>query len=251
MGAPVLWQYSFSNYNEKVRWALDFKGIPHERRTLVPGFPRAMWLSLRGTVPVVDLDGDRVVDSTRIIEALEGRWPDPPLYPADPDERRRALEWEEFFDEDAGHEVRRVFFYELRDNHEFVGNLLMTDLGPVTRRVFRAAFAVPGSMAYARRRYRFYAEDAEKARVKVEEALDRIVAEAGPDGYLVGSRFTIADLTAAALLYPLAWPDEFPYALPDPPDLGTLAPLIEHPACEWISGMYRRHRGTSAEIARG
>ena len=21
---PVLWQYSFSNYNEKARWALDF-----------------------------------------------------------------------------------------------------------------------------------------------------------------------------------------------------------------------------------
>ena len=50
---------------------------------------------LRGgtsTVPVIDIDGTRIGDSTRIIEELERRWPDPPLYPAASDERQRALE---------------------------------------------------------------------------------------------------------------------------------------------------------------
>ena len=88
MGPPVLWQYSFSNYNEKVRWALDHKSVPHVRRSLMPGGPRAMVFSARGTLPVVDLDGERLVDSTRIIAALEKRYPDPPLYPADPDAAR-------------------------------------------------------------------------------------------------------------------------------------------------------------------
>jgi glutathione S-transferase len=78
---PVLWQYNFSNFNEKARWALDFKGIPHTRRSLLPAGPRAMLFSLRGTLPVLDLDGERVVDSTRIIEALERRYPEPPLTP--------------------------------------------------------------------------------------------------------------------------------------------------------------------------
>jgi glutathione S-transferase len=63
-----------------------------------------------GTLPVFDLDGERVVDSTRIIEALERRFPERPLYPEDADERRRALELEDFFDEHAGHEMRRVGF---------------------------------------------------------------------------------------------------------------------------------------------
>ena len=65
-----------------------------------------------GTLPVIDLDGGRIVDSTKIIEALERSQPEPALYPADPDERRRALELEDFFDEHAGHDMRRVGFWE-------------------------------------------------------------------------------------------------------------------------------------------
>src|SRR5215208_2464548 len=108
-GSPVLWQYSFSNFNEKARWALDFKGIPHRRRSLMPGGPRAMLFSRgNGTLPVLDLDGRRIVDSTAIIAALEERQPEPALYPADEEARRRALELEDHFDELAGHDVRRV-----------------------------------------------------------------------------------------------------------------------------------------------
>lgn len=33
---PVLWQLQISHYVEKVRWALDYKRIPHIRRSLVP-----------------------------------------------------------------------------------------------------------------------------------------------------------------------------------------------------------------------
>ena len=29
---PVLWHYTFSNYNEKIRWTLDHRRIPHTRR---------------------------------------------------------------------------------------------------------------------------------------------------------------------------------------------------------------------------
>jgi hypothetical protein len=33
MSAPVLWHISFSNFNEKARWALDYKQIAHVRAT--------------------------------------------------------------------------------------------------------------------------------------------------------------------------------------------------------------------------
>ncbi len=33
-----LHQFQFSHYNEKARWALDFKGLKYEKRSLLPGF---------------------------------------------------------------------------------------------------------------------------------------------------------------------------------------------------------------------
>jgi glutathione S-transferase len=246
---PVLWQYNFSNFNEKVRWALDYKGVAHVRRSLLPNTPRALLFSLRGTLPVLDLDGERLVDSTRIIEALETRHPQPALYPTETAERERALELEEFFDEHAGHELRRAAFYEQRGNADYLSALMTTGRGSGTRRFYRVMMSLPGSMAYAKRRYRFYAPDAERARAKIAEALDRIVAERGANGYLVGSQFSVADLTAASLLFALAWPAELQYDYPAPPDSELLTSLEQHPGVAWIKEIYRRHRGPSMEIA--
>ena len=53
-------------------------------------------------------------------------------------------------------------------------------------------------------------EAAELARGKVLAALDRLEAELDGNEYLVGDRFSVADLTAAALFYPLAFPPEGP-----------------------------------------
>jgi glutathione S-transferase len=247
--SPLLWQYTFSNFNEKARWALDFKEIEHRRRSLMPGGPRAMWFSLRGTVPVLDLDGRRIVDSTRIIEALERSKPEPALYPADPGERERALALEEFFDEHAGHEMRRVAFHELRDEPSYQVALLATDRGAPTRTILRTM--LPGAMVYARRRYRIYAQDAEIGKTKLVAALDRIEAERAGGPYLVGERFSVADLTAAALLFPLANPPELQYSFPQPPPpqlAQWLESVAEHPAVGWIAGIYRDHRGSSAAI---
>jgi glutathione S-transferase len=242
---PVLWQYNFSNFNEKVRWALDYKEVAHVRRSLLPNTRRALLFSIRGTLPVLDLDGERFVDSTRIIETLERRYPEPSLYPAASAERERALELEEFFDEHAGHEIRRAAFYEQRDNLDYLSAFLTTGRGRTTRRLYRALMSLPGSMSYANRRYRFYAPDAERARTKISEALDRIVAERRTSDYLVGSEFSIADLTAAALLFPLAWPAELQYDYPPPPDSELLGSFERHPGVAWIKEMYGRHRGSS------
>jgi glutathione S-transferase len=246
VSAPVLWQYNFSNFNEKARWALDYKGVAHVRHSLLPGAPRAMAFSRRGTLPVLDLDGERIMDSSAIIAALEKSHPEPALYPSDPSERAAALELEEFFDEQAGHELRRAGFYDWRGSPGFVSGLLGTGQGRAVRAFVRAA--LPGAMIYARRRYRIYPADAERARAKLGTALDRIQAERNASGYLVGERFSVADLTAASLLYALAWPAELQYDYPAPPPWGEMASLAEHPAVEWIRDIYARHRGRSADV---
>lgn len=220
------------------------------RRSLLPVSPRAIRFSLRGTLPVLDLNGERIVDSTRIIEALERHSPQPALYPDDPAERERALALEDFFDERAGHDLRRVAFYSLRDDPGYVGAFLTTGRGPATRRMFHALLSMPGSMAYANRRYRINAADVAASTTALAAALDRITSELQPSGYLVGSRFSVADLAAAALLFPLAWPAELQYDYPDPPDAGFARTFDGHPALDWIRQIYSRHRGSSAEIAR-
>ncbi|HEY6636420.1 MAG TPA: glutathione S-transferase family protein, partial [Solirubrobacterales bacterium] len=248
---PVLWQYSFSNYNEKARWALDFKRIPHRRRSVMPGGFRGLWLS-RGerTLPAIDLNGERIIDSTAIIAALEGRQPDPPLYPADPEERRRALELEEHFDEHAGHDMRRVGFWELRQNLDYGLEFMTTDQPRIRASVakVRLRLAFPVVWRYMNRRYDFTEATVKRSREVLAAALDRIEAERSGGDYLVGESFTVADLTAAALLYPLVWPPEFPYELPDPPRWEFLEPMRDHPALGWISETWRRHRGASAYV---
>ena len=252
MSRPLLWQYSFSNFNEKARWALDYKGVPHDRRSLMPGAPRAMAFSRgEGTLPVLDLDGERIVDSTRIIEALERRFPEPPLYPEDPAERHQALELEDYFDEHAGHDMRRVGFWEFRDERAYGSAFLTTDQGRMKRLAAKAVIPVvfPVAWRFMNTRYDFSEETCERSRQALTAALDRIESERNGGEFLVGDSFTVADLTAAALLYPLAWPPEYPYEIPKPPPSEFLDSLQDHPAVGWIGETYRRHRGSSAEAA--
>ena len=248
---PILWQYSFSNYNEKARWALDFKGIAHRRRSVMPGGLRSLWLS-RGdrTLPAIDLDGRRIIDSTAIIAALEDRKPDPPLYPADLEERRRALELEDYFDEHAGHDMRRVGFWELRENLDYRLDFMTTDQPRVRASIARACLrlAFPVAWRYMNRRYDFTEAAVERSRETLAAALDRIEAERNGRDYLVGESFTVADLTAASLLYPMVWPPEFPYPLPEAPPREFLEPVRDHPALGWIREIWRRHRGRSAAV---
>ena len=109
---PVLWHLEISHYNEKARWALDYKRVAHSRRAVTPGLQELTARRLRAgrTVPILEMDGRAIGDSTRIIEELERRWPEPPLYPTDAAERSRALELEDYFDERCGPDARRVLF---------------------------------------------------------------------------------------------------------------------------------------------
>jgi glutathione S-transferase len=92
-----------------------------------------------------------------------------------------------------------------------------------------------------------YEEPAMRSRAKCVEALDTLETELGEKDYLVGDRFSIADLTAASLFYPLALPPEFPYTSPTWEQLPEgarefLGELRERPGAQWVGEMYRRHR---------
>jgi glutathione S-transferase len=251
---PVLWQLQISHYVEKARWALDYKRVPHVRRTLLPGLHVAKAKRLTGdtsTAPVLTIDGRSIGDSTRIIALLEERWPQPPLYPEDPAQRRRALELEEFFDEQLGPHIRRAFYRELLPHPELVVPLFTDGQSAATRAVLRAGF--PMLRVAMRRRFEISAESAENSRAKMVAAMDRLEREISPSGFLVGESFTVADLTAAALFYGVARPREFPFRIVADDDLPDswrefIEPLAERPGGQWIADIYRNHRGRSAEV---
>ena len=245
---PVLWQLELSHYNEKVRWALDYKRIPHVRRSLLPGQHLVKARRLTGdtsTTPVLTVDGRSIGDSTRIIAAIEERWPQPPLYPADPAERRRALELEEFFDEELGPHIRRVAYYELLPHPELVMPLFTHGQPPAARILFRAGF--PKLRQGMGGRFELTAEAAAISRAKTVAAMDRLEQEINSSGFLVDDSFSVADLTAAALFSPGARPPEFPYPMIPVEDLPQSLrefrdSLAERPGGKWVGEMYREYR---------
>jgi glutathione S-transferase len=252
---PTLWQIDVSHFSEKARWALAWKGIEHRRRSPVPGahMAVALWLT-RGahyTFPVLSLDGRPIGDSTAIIAALEERNPEPPLYPAEIGERRRALELEEFFDEELGPYIRQLAWYELgKDPERFAELMKQTAPGPLAR-LGRPTAAY--ARAYTALRFRAGdAERAEQSRAKVLAALDRLETELGDGEYLVGESFSVADLTAASLLYPLAQPPEGPLEADSPSAKGFeefREPLLKRHGVEWVLAMFKRHRKPLAAAA--
>jgi glutathione S-transferase len=247
--SPILWHLPVSHYSEKIRWALDYKRIDHERRAALPGahMPLALWLTRgrRYTLPVMKIDGRAIGDSTAIIAALEERFPEPPLYPADPDERRRALELEDWFDEQLGPYIRRFGFYELRQDRELFDDVAARAAPPALARMRRAAGAYSRTFVGLRFGAR-NADAAERARDMVLAALDRLEDELGESDYLAGDRFTVADLTAASLFYPLVLPPEaYPTRLIDRmPERWRrfTESLAERRGYRWVKEMFRRHR---------
>jgi len=96
------------------RLMLERKGIAYKRKDLMPvvsklalrvlGFPGT-------TVPAMKLDGSRVQGSRQIARELERLRPEPPLFPADPEQRAAVEEAERFGDEELQAPIRRLLWW--------------------------------------------------------------------------------------------------------------------------------------------
>ncbi len=250
---PVLWHFPVSHYNEKVRWALDWKRVPHRREVLFADYPLRAWLATgQLALPILKLEGKATADSTRIIALLEERFPEPPLYPKYEAGRERALAIEDWFDEELGHPLRTLLIGELfqRDPQAAL-TVLATDVDHPT--VGLARRALPFFRWFYQRRHGIDAASRARAEGQVRAALDRVEQERDGGAYLVGDTFGVADLTAAALRGPLVRPVESPHQPPlalIPDGVQRFRESVDdHPAFDWVRGIYRRHRGSSAEVA--
>jgi glutathione S-transferase len=109
------------------RLMLERKGIPYSRIDLVAvlskpilraaGFPGV-------TVPAIRIDGRRVQGSRAIARELDRLVPEPPLFPADPEERARVEEAEAWGDEVLQEVARRLVWNILNRDHGSIESYL-------------------------------------------------------------------------------------------------------------------------------
>lgn len=99
----IIYEHPLSPYAQKVKIALDEKGVAYEPRmpaAIGSGQPDREFLKSnpRGEVPSL-IDGDvSIFDSTIILEYIEDKWPTPPLLPKSPAERANARMIEDVMD---------------------------------------------------------------------------------------------------------------------------------------------------------
>lgn len=108
MAKIVLHQWEISPFCQKVARMLRFKGLDFETVNYngILG-AKVPTLTKVGKVPVLDINGKRIQDSTRIARYLDEAYPDlPKLYPVHPLEKVYAELWEDWADE-------LLYFYEI------------------------------------------------------------------------------------------------------------------------------------------
>ena len=107
MPAILLHQWEMSPFCNKVRRCLRHKGLAFEVKDYNGLEARkASKLSAVGTLPVIDYDGKRIVDSSAIAVFLDEKHPKPALYPEEPDLLARVRFWDDWA-------AQSLYFYEI------------------------------------------------------------------------------------------------------------------------------------------
>jgi glutathione S-transferase len=238
-----------SHFCEKARWALDRAGVayveqPHLQLIHVAV---ARLAGGRNTVPVfVTATGQVLADSSDILRWADTRVdPERWLYP-DGQVGAQARQLEAWLDDGLGPDGRLWLYHETLPA---VRELRPWALAGIPRWE-RLVFDVGGSgIEAALRRYlRIDAAAATAALDQVNRVFDE-VADRLSDGrrFLLGDRFTAADLTFAALAAPLLLPARYGSPLPPPEAMPTVVArevwrLRDHPAGTFADRLYREER---------
>jgi glutathione S-transferase len=167
------------------------------------------------------------------------------LMPADRSERADVQRWLDICDRRLGIDTRRwIYSWVLDDVPAFLA-LLGSGLGDRGRRTL--ARVHPAVRPVIRRAFRVGAAARRESEEQVAEVFAQADAQRGGSPYLVGDRFTGADLTFAALSAPMVGPPQYGVPLPAaeelPPDLrAAMERWRATPSGAAVLAIYERHR---------
>ncbi len=190
----LLLQFSTSHYCRKARLALGYKKINYDVQNLTPGLHILKLKPLTGltTVPVLlpQLPDQlqAISDSTQIFKFLEKYHPEPSLFL--PNEQQQIEAWmlEDWFDESIGTATRFIYY----------------DFRAGAGKHIDPSFSSQLVIQVVRHQYKINQAAVHLAAERLEIALKMLEYRWHKQLYLVGDRLSVADLTAAALLSPLA-----------------------------------------------
>lgn len=238
-----------SHYCDKARWALERANIAFVEDGHAPLFH---WRKTRPlgkkTVPCLVLqDGQVLGDSTDILHFADRDLPaDQRLFPLEPDLRAEVERWESRLDDKAGPYARRIVYgYLLDRKQDTVRAVASAGVPRWEQLAFAAAFPVIANLM--RKGMRIYPKRVADSTHKFALLMDEVADALGDRPFLVGDRFTAADLTWAALTSPVLVPAEYPTPLPAPDSVqGEFGEQVRafraHPAGQHALRMYRELR---------
>lgn len=195
----VLHQWEISPFCRKVARALRHKGIAFEPMNYNGVLAtKVQGLSKVGKLPVLDIDGQRIQDSTRIARYLDEAYPQLPLlYPQDPAQKAQVELWEDWADE-------LLYFYEVYFRvKDPVALNAAVDIAVQGRPGYERAILKPVlkssllAMLYFQGVGRMEASDVDREFLGF---LDRIEAVLPDTGWLVGPARSIADIAVGSQL---------------------------------------------------
>lgn len=241
----VLNTFAVSHFCESARWTLDYKGVEYTEESWAPLLHvTRTWRMKRTYTPILRIGGEVLQESAAICEYIEEHFPEPTLIPKEHREDVLRLADEA---RSIGPHVRRMAYHAVGQNAELLQKAWALNVGPLEARIQQIVFPLSRRMAF--KAMKIDEAHAKKSEQFVREYLsDRDTWFASGRNYLVGERFTLADLTLAAMLSPLARPTEHPFY--PHMDLGAASEaLIEsfrgYQLLDWVRRCYAEHRSGS------
>lgn len=243
MAVIDLYLFRFSHFCEKVAWGVSYQQHTTQYHYLLPGPHAGMVnkLSRQTAVPVLQHGSKVVSNSCDILLYTESLLNQPCLYPQEAELKRQAIALEAKFDA-LGAPLRSALFAHLLQQPWQSADLFTGD-STLERYGYKVMLCLlaPKLKTHIAASSLPYEDNCHL----VMQHLDLVETTLGKGDYLVGHSFSIADLTAAAILSPLCMPK---LAYPKLPSALTkaLIPWFErwqsHVTLEWVESIYRKHR---------
>ncbi len=241
-----LYQFELSQYSEKVRLILDYKGLNYRKIEVTPGIGQVELFRLTGQrqVPVLK-DGSRyIVDSTEIAKYLDSVYPERTLIPLDTKRRGLTLMMEEWADESIGIKGRKALFGAISTDQYFRKSLLPTTTPDIFRTLVEG---VPSDLVKVLGLGAGYSQDVIKSAIEdLKQDLEALCLILQDSPYLTGDEPTLADFAVAGLSILLKFPEGDYLDLPigvrgkGVPELANN--LAYQPFFTWRDNLYARYR---------
>jgi glutathione S-transferase len=204
-----------SHYAEKARWALDWLSLPYTEDPHVPLLHRLATRRHGGrSVPVLVHGARQCVDSTDILVHADSVCGGDRLYPRDPAQRAEVEALEERFDEVLGPHTRRWAYAQLLTHTALLRRMMSRGVPRLEANLLPVL--MPVVITVVRNALRITPDSAERSLQRVLGVFEE-VGERLKDGrsFLLGERFSAADIAFASLAAPVLLPAGCRAAYPD------------------------------------